>query len=694
MRLLSGNSILLVFIIISHAVFAQENDTTDYNWPHQGKYSYVSSDYNDYKAVIINEYKEVCTNLWTQEEDYYQYNYYHESYSYYMMRYAQCNGNTRYTVLRKIKLLNEMGLEEYATMVIPDLPGFEIITLDARTIKPDGTVIDLEADDIKEKEISLSDIDEIGIDYLQFAIPGVEIGDEIESIFVLESENPQFYGEYIMESYLPIISSTFRLIFPRSAQVEIKTYNGLHKPVSMQKGVSGTKSFLWRNISLRSLKDQHNSYPFHELPKFRYAIRSFVSDDPNVWDQTFTFTYKEWHEVFKSLKKYYTTKQNKKNQKNYFDSYLKQMLRNYEDSSSFYKFTRLFNDISDKVEIKVLDYPDYFYFPGYYLKNNIISNYNLYGLYIEIFKALGIDYRFCFSREYCFGKIDTNFVTTSVFTDAFFVFYDDKGDMHYLYPSRVSKSYEIDELPIDLFGADALIVENTDSNCFEIINLPVPGYEDNIINRKIETTIDFDADSLMFNFNVTYMGAISTANRILFDSMFHNKHRISVFEEMLERDDDPIRLDTIYFVSFQNLFPFDYVIEYQGKYQNSCRRLEDSIYLVPLNEWLDHHNINNDQSSRFLDYYFSYPFQDIFEYTIHFEKPVEILNIDKLNTKINNKFGGFELEATQTDIQTLKINSKYCLKTNFLPKTDGNLIDEINEELNKIIAISLLVKEI
>ena len=78
----------------------------------------------------------------------------------------------------RIKIFTERGREKESKIDIPYLTGTKIKDVAARTIKPDGSIVELAKEDILEKTVVK--VSGVRLRTKSFAFPGIEIGAIIE----------------------------------------------------------------------------------------------------------------------------------------------------------------------------------------------------------------------------------------------------------------------------------------------------------------------------------------------------------------------------------------------------------------------------------------------------------------------------------------------------------------------------------
>lgn len=118
-----------------------------------------------------------------------------------------------------IKVNDDKGVELYNKIYLPIYFGADILQIKARTISPDGKVLDLPASKIL-------DVEEEGRKYKKFAVEGVEKGGEIEYLYQYKKEANYFGLEVFQSNAIPFENASVTLITPDYLSFTMKGYNG------------------------------------------------------------------------------------------------------------------------------------------------------------------------------------------------------------------------------------------------------------------------------------------------------------------------------------------------------------------------------------------------------------------------------------------------------------------------------------
>jgi hypothetical protein len=215
----------------------------------------------------------------------------------------EIDGGTPRTVLRhyvRIKVFSERGRESQSKVDIPFLSSWKIQDIAARTIKPDGSIVELKKEDILERTIEK--LSGLKIKAKSFAMPGVEAGAIIEYRWT-EVRNDR-------------LANYIRLYFQRDVPVQFVKY--YIKPLSLPGFEYGMRAQTFNGTASPFTKEKDGYYgvtmsnvpSFHEEPRMppEDAVRPwmliFYSKETNLKGETFWQDYgKRTYEDYKSRMK-------------------------------------------------------------------------------------------------------------------------------------------------------------------------------------------------------------------------------------------------------------------------------------------------------------------------------------------------------------------------------------------------------
>ena len=157
------------------------------------------------------------------------------------------------TIHKKIRLNTDEAVNEFNKLSVSLDDVIEIIELKARAIKPDGTVVNFDEENVKE----ITD-DETGNNYKIFAIDGIKTGDDIEYYIVRRLGSLTESRCFFQDSY-PIQHAYFKLTSPPNLLFASKGYNGFPNP-SFTKQSEELNLYTCSRDSIKLIKAEKFSY--------------------------------------------------------------------------------------------------------------------------------------------------------------------------------------------------------------------------------------------------------------------------------------------------------------------------------------------------------------------------------------------------------------------------------------------------
>ena len=196
--------LLITAFCFSHLLIAQDYVNKDYTWAKEIPKYTLSEEDKKFGEICIEEKKSI--EIVVTDEGAFQYYLWHN-----------------------IKLVNTSdAIERNNTVRIPYSGKTEVLINKLRVIQPDGKIIEMTEEDIKEAEDEKEKKK-----YKYFAVRGLVVGAIIERI-VLRKMEPQLTGvTYNMQADYPSKWQIFELIYPYNLKFETKTYNMDNKEFSM-----------------------------------------------------------------------------------------------------------------------------------------------------------------------------------------------------------------------------------------------------------------------------------------------------------------------------------------------------------------------------------------------------------------------------------------------------------------------------
>lgn len=187
--------------------------------------------------------------------------------------------NVYYTIHRIIKPLDYKGIEMYNKIEIPVARNTRVPLIRARTILPNGKVIEI------AKEMMKVTKDEYGRHKIVIAMEGVEKNAEIE-VLVKEIRPLSFFGSESFQYPVTVMNTRFEMSYPKDLVFEMKSFNGFPE---------AHDTLLNNRRHLKIVMDEipalrHELHSFYDLYRMRAEYRiSYFTDDAEkrrlyTWD--------------------------------------------------------------------------------------------------------------------------------------------------------------------------------------------------------------------------------------------------------------------------------------------------------------------------------------------------------------------------------------------------------------------------
>ena len=589
-----------------------------------------------------------------------------------------------FTEARRIRILSPIARNYYANISVNVNTYVEnLVILDARTLKPDGTIITLNRSDILTdgKDFN-SDGDFDFINY-SIPIPAVEVGDEIEFILkkrIRHYPNYRFtrfgYGEagkgmgnhsvtsqagspynVFLNSELFCIHSEFQVQASPEFLITYKCYNGLPMP-QVDKDSSRTLVTCSMN-HLQPLREMDLSCMPCEVPYISYTVKPMMS----IFD--FNPTPRKWEDIYGTCHwEFDPDDANFWNKKNYFYTYYERKIKPLADSGALFQFRTFYNYLRDHVVVKPLPPYEEEYNIGYFLSNKYMNQRNLMKSYRKMLEILGLPYWYCFVRSKYKGPVDMEFFREGEVSDIFLAFRDENQKMHIIQPHQYfGKTYELDEISPQYRGTSAVLARREDSLMITMLSIPEHPFSENISMIAGKVTISPDDSLLRIQSRATITGDISTSYRnllFMLDSLQQDTTLNHELQDLLFRE---MGVDSIRIESYSDAYPYSFRYFMLTNVRNRIQMTDDSLFHLRMEGMGGHFDIPIPSSSRKLSLYYPYAYMNTYKIMLNFEQPVEIFNTDQFSIHEEDETASFSSALTRLNDHAYLLTVNYALKT-------------------------------
>jgi len=396
-----------------------------------------------------------------------------------------------------IHVNDDKGIEAFNKIYLPVSDNADLLAVKARTILPDGKVIELDKSNIK-------DLKEDDRQYKIFALEGLQKGCEVEYYYTYSRE-ANFFGREIIQVHMPVIAAQFCILSPLRLSFETKTFNN---PARQADTVINDKRRV--TVDLYDLPGADDEkYASYTANMARVEFKLSYNASKNKTERLFT-----WDELAKRVYANYssfTAKELKKadelvEEKKWMnlgsskekivavENYIKGTIGTRRDITS---------DDADNIE-KIL-------------RNKIASHRGITRLYAIIYGKLGIDIQFVLAGDRSEFTIDKSFENWNNCENALIYF---SAEKKFLAPTETSMRYPwIEPYWGNAYG---LFCTGTTIGTFstaiaEIKPIPLEDYTHSSSNIEAKIELNAAADTLLINTRQLYSGYPAGAYRAIFN---------------------------------------------------------------------------------------------------------------------------------------------------------------------------------
>jgi hypothetical protein len=654
-----------------------QEKSRDYTWPDKGIYEVVGDTFHSENAILI--LKEVRFSVVMSAEG------------------EGKDVHSDFFTHLKLKILTPIGLEQNTRILIRKYAWGEIKTLDARTLKKDGKVVDLLSKDIHELGLNTELGKKAESEQLRVAIPGAEVGDEIE-IVILESVKGVHTADeiFLNDANAFCLKSIYTTTLPLSFLTDAKCYNRMPRPLIDT--LRGQRSMHFSLSNLPSLHEDPFSIPQQEFPFLRIAIRfipvNYYSTQKN-FNYTFQMEKNTWLDYGKEVIEKRTNFSDflrsrfQKNFASLYDDYF-----NYSrGTDTLAKIVRFFNYVRDRIMPVDVPLSEFENSADYYLKKNQVLQPMMFYFFDRMFQVIGMNYFVGLGKSKYTGPFDPDFVTSGLVTQEFFGFELNKH-FYYFFPPVAERSYEFGEVPVNLRGTDALLISKKSiSSPVQRFSFPLSDKSLNFTRTKIVLQTDLKTGAIGRTDLQTLSGNYSTDNRFDLITAFENDNKLAAqITKKQRKDGSGYDLDSVNITAPQRVSPFQFTVKEYFHSNNAIRSMEKDIYAIALNGIIDHDLLPYGGMTRKTAFFPPYIYDDNVKVYLVFNQKVELMNADQISASWSGVPGKYLLKAVQVNETTLLIESDYDITSQAILAGDYPEIGKMQAEAEKSGSLQVIVK--
>jgi hypothetical protein len=410
------------------------------------------------------------------------------------------NNVVEYFTEHKIIHVNDDHGIEYFNKIYIQVNDFSDITeVRARTILPNGQVIEMDKNNIKDLK------DENGTLYKIFAMEGLEKGSEVEYYYTSLSQT-SYFGKAVIQGKFPVMESEFELVAPERLVFDSKMYNcDAKKTVDTLNNGKTVIHFRFKDIP----GAEEEKYASYRVNLARVEYKLSYNNATHERERLFT-----WNDLAQRIYSGYTNFSDKELKKvtnlvsdNGWDKITSDSqkimsVENYIKNNIAYR-KDIDGDLADNIEV--------------ILKSKVADGPGLMRLYGAIFTILQLDYQFLLAADRDDELIDRNFENWDNCNYPMFYF---PAEHSFIAPTKIAFRYPW--IFPSWGGGNALYCKNItigtmNSAIAEIKKVPLLDYQHTYNNLDSKLKLNNNLDTLLIDMKMIYGGYIAAFYRENFD---------------------------------------------------------------------------------------------------------------------------------------------------------------------------------
>jgi len=380
---------------------------------------------------------------------------------------------------RIVKIKGDKGIEMFNKVYIPMYYQSVITDVKARTVLPDGNVLNLDPSKIKE-------IEEEGSRYKIFAMDGVEKGAEIEFAYTIKRNFFLFGSEMFQSQHVPYQEESFALISPSNLRFSVKGFNGFN--VSEDSLIGDRRIIVGYDNNVKELEDEKYSFSEKYLKRVDFKFSYNLTNGSAVRQYT-------WKDFAKRAFAVYTGWSDK-------------------DVKAVKGLMERINLPADADEVKKVEIIEDFLKSNFNIDKKLVSENDalvtviktkaaneegIIKLFTAVFDKAGINYQIVFAEDRRSIAIDEELEDWNRANDVLFYF---PSPGKFIAPANISTRYPY--LPDNFTATNGLFLKSTMIGTFKTAvgtfdTIPAEPFEASAEN--LEATVKFDEtlDTLIIN---------------------------------------------------------------------------------------------------------------------------------------------------------------------------------------------------
>lgn len=482
--------ITLLAVLILNIVFAHAQGLIRESWSDKPVLHKIEGKLNDESAVIILDKRRI--EYIDEKEE--------------MAVYK--------TLHRIVHINDDKGIEAFNRVYLPVANSEDILDIRARTILPNGKIIEVSRENIKDLK---EEDDQV---YKIFAMEGLEKGAEVEFYYTYK-RNTGFFGTEVVQGRTPVMEAIVELVSPKRLVFEMKGFNSDNKPAIETKDEKRWLSVTEKDIA-GAEKEKYASEDGN-LKRFEFKLAYNTARATN--DRLFS-----WDELAKRIHRNYTTVTDKETKK--VDGLVDDM-KVEKLATALEKVVAVENYIKTNFTAREdIDGDDAENLERI-IKTKLASELGIVRLYAAIFRKLGIEHEFVLATSRDDNTIEKNFENWNNCDNSVIYFPTLKK---YMAPTEAEYRFPwIDPMwgNANAFYCRSTTIGNYTTAFGEVKNLPLEDYSKSASNTDATVELNKTADTLLVNISQIYSGYAASVYKAIF-TFSSDEYKKEITKEMIK----------------------------------------------------------------------------------------------------------------------------------------------------------------
>lgn len=564
-----------------------------------------------------------------------------------------------YVNFKRIKILSKKGVEDFINHDLYQFNGGIIQLMKARIIKPDGSIIELGPENIKETAMDSKSKDKSTyVKRIQFIFPNLQVNDIIDVVYQVDYKSYSLSDCRYLESDL--ISLNSKLALRNFSRFDLTVYPSKSLKNYKLTQESGSPVFSWEIKNVPKIAENvFRAYP-ENAQKVVYNL--WMPGERLDYDVIYSGDYDLYHVKtgFKSFSEELFTAGIADRDVNVLEN-INRITRYFEKETSWNNDEKMPASIkpSDFFDKRLIDYTNYFRLIQLFLEENEVK------------------YHVGFTNDISSGVFEHGYVGLHQLEYRFLLVELAPGNEHFLFgPEGKNAFYYVDEIPVWCEGNQAIVFSGAKN---EVILskavIPQSDWTNNkhTANIFIKTT-GLSAQKQVLNRRDSFSG--------LYSISFRNPKNADSFKRLNVAD------TIIKPTEVKDVYPYNVSVKQDDTLENLFSEFDTKLYAFNAKELIPNYIYFEDEVEENPGTYSILPYSKHQKYAIYIEAQDSIKLADKITTiSKENSVGIVKCDIIQTNPKTIKVSYEIKLTKRILatPTENREYIDLLKEWSNIVI---------